>query len=258
MDASRSNRRGPGDRDLHNEGSHNEESHDVQEAASDTMHKADAHNGSRGNISEYTLGEEIANATTHGLGFLGAVVGTVILLVSAGRQADPWKIVSFAIYGTTLMFLYISSTLYHAFPSGRAKNVFRRLDYAAIYALIAGTYTPYTLIPLRGAWGWVMFGLIWGTAIAGISLKMVFFHKHKALAVAMYVVMGWLVVIAVKPIVSAVPFRGLCWLTAGGLFYTTGVAIFARDDISYNHAIWHLFVLAGSLTHFFGIYFYLA
>lgn len=211
----------------------------------------------RGHVSEYTLGEEIANAVTHGIGFVGAVAATVILLVSSSKRGDPWRIVSFAVYGTTLMFLYISSTLYHALPSGRAKALFRRLDYAGIFALIAGTYTPYTLIPLRGAWGWVLFGLIWGTAAAGISLKMVFFHKANAVAVAMYVVMGWLIVIAIKPIVSAVPFRGLLWLTAGGIFYTTGVAVFARDDIPFNHAIWHLFVLAGSLAHFFGIYFYL-
>ncbi len=213
---------------------------------------------SRGHVSEYTLGEEIANSITHGVGFLGAVAATVILIVSAGKQADPWKIVSFAVYGTTLMFLYLSSTLYHALPSGTGKAVFHRLDYAGIYALIAGSYTPYTLIPLRGAWGWVLFGLIWAAAIAGTSLKMVFFHKANAVAVAMYVVMGWLIVIAIKPIVSAVPFHGLMWLTAGGLFYTIGVAIFARDDIPYNHAIWHLFVLAGSVSHFFGIYFYLA
>ncbi len=208
-------------------------------------------------ISEYTPKEEVANATTHAIGAGLAVAATVLLAVSAARRADPWRIVAFSIYGFTLIFMYVASTFYHALQTPRAKAVFRRLDYAAIYLLIAGTYTPYTLVALHGAWRWVLFGLVWGAAVAGISLKMAFFHRAKALAVALYVVMGWLVLVAVKPVVAALPWGGLAWLLAGGLCYTGGVAIFVRDDIPYNHAVWHLFVLAGSICHFFGVYLYL-
>ena len=208
-------------------------------------------------ISEYTPREEVANALTHGVGAGLAVAATAVLLVTAARKGDPWRIVSFAIYGASLVFAYVASTFYHALQTRRAKAVFRRLDYAAIYFLIAGTYTPYTLVAFRGTWGWILFGLVWGAAIAGVSLKMAFFHRAKGLAVALYVVMGWLVVVAAKPVVESLPWGALAWLLAGGLCYTGGVAIFVRDDIPYNHAVWHLFVLAGSILHFFGIYLYL-
>lgn len=192
------------------------------------------------------------NGITHLSGALLALAGAVALIVVGALKADPWKIVSFSIYGTTLVFLYLSSTLYHS-VRGRAKNVLRKMDHAAIYLLIAGTYTPFTLGVLRGAWGWSLFGVIWGLAVAGIVLKSTVGMRFPKLSLAVYLLMGWLVVIAARPLVRHVPPAGLAWLLAGGLAYTAGVAFYARPNARYAHFLWHLAVLAGTVCHFVAV-----
>src|SRR2546423_2073735 len=167
-------------------------------------------------------GEELANSLTHGLGVVLALILGPALVVVAVASGDPWRIVSSAIYATTLLLLFLSSTLYHALRAPRAKEVFRRLDHAAIYLLIAGTYTPFTLITLRGAWGWALFGIVWGLAIAGVALKGTFGARLPALSTAVYLGMGWLAVIALRPLLLNVAPRGMLWLLAGGFFYTAG------------------------------------
>ena len=164
--------------------------------------------------------------------------------------------VRFSIYGSTLILLYLASTFYHSIQSPRAKKTFRVLDHSAIFLLIAGTYTPFTLVNLRGAWGWTLFGLVWGLAIGGIILKVFFVGRFRILSVCLYIGMGWLVLIAFKPRLSVIPVNGIIWLGIGGLAYTFGVIFYAFKQIPFNHAIWHLFVLAGSVCHFFSIFFY--
>jgi len=208
------------------------------------------------NSAGYTLGEEIANALTHGVGVGLAIAALAILVTYAGLHGDAWRVVSFAIYGATLILLYLASTLYHSFSSARVKRVFKALDHAAIFLLIAGTYTPFTLVTLRGAWGWTLFGLIWGFALAGITFETVFLGRYMRWVVAFYVAMGWLVLIAVKPLVDAVPFHGLLWLAGGGLAYTGGVVFYAWKSLPFGHALWHIFVLLGSICHFFAMLFY--
>jgi hemolysin III len=193
--------------------------------------------------------EELANALTHGVGAALAVAGLAVLVTLAALHGDAWRVVSFALYGVTLVLLYVFSTLYHALPWPRAKAVFHRLDHVAIFLLIAGTYTPLSLVTLRGAWGWSMFGVEWALACVGILVKTVFFGRFRGLGVAAYVGMGWVALIAIEPLVTSVPLGGLLWILAGGLAYTGGVAFYVWKTLSYHHAIWHLFVLAGSACH---------
>jgi hemolysin III len=201
-----------------------------------------------------SLGEEIANSVTHGVGLLLSVAGLAFLVVTAVATGDSWRVTAASVYGATLVLLYATSTLYHALPGRRVKTVFQRLDHAAIYLLIAGTYTPFVLGPLRGGWGWSLFGVVWALAVLGIVLKSVFGIRLAVLSTAVYIVMGWLVVIAIGPLVARVPAAGLRWLVAGGVFYTLGVVFFAWDSrVRYSHAVWHLFVLAGSVAHFFAV-----
>ncbi|MFN2567110.1 MAG: hemolysin III family protein [Gemmatimonadaceae bacterium] len=200
------------------------------------------------------LGEEIANSVTHGAGFLASVAALVILVVSAAATGDPWRITAASVYGATLVLLYAASTLYHALPGLRVKAVFQRLDHAAIYLLIAGTYTPFVLVTLRGAWGWSLFGVVWGLAALGVVLKSVFGVRLAVLSTAVYVVMGWLVVIAAAPLAARLPADGLWWLVAGGVLYTLGVVFFAWGRVRYSHTVWHLFVLAGSGAHFYAVF----
>jgi hemolysin III len=196
------------------------------------------------------------SSISHLVGALLALFGLVFLVFGAVHQGDPWKIVSFSIYGTTLVLLYTFSTLYHSLR-GKAKKVFRQLDHLAIYLLIAGTYTPFTLITLRGGWGWSMFGAVWGLAIVGIVLESLPQKGPRVLPVIIYVFMGWIVIIAIKPLVRALPHTGLALLFIGGLFYTSGIIFYALDKkVAYFHGIWHLFVLAGSLCHYFTVLFY--
>jgi hemolysin III len=208
-------------------------------------------------LKTQTLGEEIANSITHGIGAALSIAALVILAVLASRRGDAWRIVSFSIYGATLVFLYLSSTLYHSFVNPRIKNIFRILDHSAIYLLIAGSYTPVTLTLMRGAWGWTLFGVAWVMAIGGIIVTTLLLDKLKALLVLSYVVMGLLVVIAIKPILQMFP-RGLVvWLFIGGACYILGIVFYLWKRLPYHHPIWHLFVLGGSISHFLGILFYL-
>ncbi|MDF2634052.1 MAG: channel protein hemolysin family [Pelosinus sp.] len=201
--------------------------------------------------------EEVMNAVTHGIGTLLAVAGLVLLIVLAYLHGDFWHIVSFSIYGTTLVLLYLASTLYHSFTNEKVKRIFKILDHSAIYLLIAGTYTPFTLVPLHGVLGWTIFGLVWGFAIIGIVLKVFFTGRFKMLSTLCYLGMGWFIVFAIKPLLATVPALGMTWLLVGGLFYTLGSIFYLWKRIPYNHAIWHLFVLAGSISHFIAVFFYI-
>lgn len=208
------------------------------------------------NADRYSLAEEVASSVTHGLGVVLSITALVILTTLAGRSGDKWRVVSFAIYGATLIIMYLSSVLYHSLQEPGIKRVLRYLDHSAIYLLIAGTYTPFTLVNLRGPWGWTLFGLIWGLAALGLLMTVLGFGGSRALASLVYIGMGWLVVVAIKPLLAAVPAGGIAWLVAGGLFYTLGVIFYVWKRLPFNHAIWHLFVLGGSVCHFFAVLFY--
>lgn len=197
--------------------------------------------------------EEIANAITHGIGLLLSIAGFVVLLVLAALRGTAWHIVACSIYGATLICLYTASTLYHAVISPRVKRALRIFDHSAIYLLIAGTYTPFLLVSLRGPWGWSLFGVIWGLALVGVLFKFWFVERFAILSTAVYIAMGWLVVIAAKPVITHLRLTAIIWLLAGGLAYTGGVIFFAAKRIPYSHAIWHLFVLAGSICHYFAV-----
>lgn len=207
-------------------------------------------------MERYSIGEEIAHAVTHGLGLLLSIGGLAVLVAFSALYGDAWHVISSSIYGTTLILLYSFSTLYHGIPSPKAKRVFQRLDHAAIFILIAGTYTPFTLVNLRGPWGWTLFGLVWGIAIAGIVLELVSRNRYKWLSLSLYLGLGWLVLIAIKPMLLSVEVGGLLLLLAGGLCYSFGVIFYVWKRLAYHHAVWHLFVLAGSVLHFFSVLFY--
>ncbi len=201
---------------------------------------------------------ERLNGISHLIGAAGALAGLAVLVVQAARQGDPWKIVSFSIYGVTLVMLYVFSTLYHSLR-GRSKAIFRKLDHFAIYLLIAGTYTPFTLVTLRGAWGWWLFGIIWGLAVIGIVIDALPTKGNRILPLVIYLLMGWSCLAAIRPLLRALPFAGFLWLLAGGLFYTVGVIFFALDTrVRHFHGVWHLFVLAGSISHYCAVLFYVA
>ena len=198
------------------------------------------------------------NGGTHLIGTALAAAGATILVVLAARAGDPWKVVSFSIYGATLFALYTLSTLYHSFR-GKMRRVFQKLDHCSIYLLIAGTYTPFALVTLRGAWGWSLFGVIWGLAAFGIAPEACLGKGARILSLVTYVLMGWLSVIAVKPLLAALTPAGFAWLAAGGLFYTAGIIFYALDEkLRHGHGIWHLFVLAGSTSHYLAILLYVA
>ncbi len=201
--------------------------------------------------------EELYNSITHIVGAALALAGLAVLVVSASLRGDVWRIVSFSVYGATLCLLYSSSALYHS-TGGRVKKFLRVIDHQAIYLLIAGTYTPFTLVTLRGAWGWSLFGVIWGLAVFGVVLDSLHGKGRRIPQLAIYLVMGWLILIALGPLLRGLPFWGLFWLAAGGLFYTSGVTFYLMDErFRYFHAVWHLFVLAGSLSHYFAVLFYI-
>ncbi len=204
----------------------------------------------------YSLSEEIANSVTHGVGAALAVAALAVLVTYAGLFGDAWRVVGFSIYGASLVLLYLFSTLYHAFQNPRVKAVFRVLDHAAIFLLIAGSYTPLTLVTLRGAWGWTLFGVIWAFAIVGIVTTVAFLNAPRWLTASIYVVMGWLAIVAIKPLVAALPTGGMVLLAAGGLSYTGGVVFYVWERLPFNHAVWHLFVLGGSACHYFCMMFY--
>jgi len=198
----------------------------------------------------YPIGEEIANAVTHGVGVALGIVGLVILVMQAAHAGDPWRVTAFSIYGTTLIALYLASTLYHSIPFTKAKRVLQRLDHAAIYLLIAGSYTPLLLVTLRGPTGWTFFGIVWGIAITGCTLEFVAGRRWRRLSLVAYLAMGWISVLIFKQITENLPAGGVALLVAGGATYTAGVIFYVWKRLPYSHAIWHLFVLGGSVCHF--------
>jgi hemolysin III len=200
--------------------------------------------------------EEVANCVTHGIGLALSVAGLFALVTLAWLSGDAWHIVSGTVYGASLVTLYLASTLYHGARTERAKHLLQILDHCCIYLLIAGTYTPFTLVTLRGGWGWTLFGLVWGLSLTGILFRIIFGTRYRPVAVASYVLLGWLCVIAAKPILTLVPTGAILWIVAGGVAYTSGVFFFASDRIRHAHAIWHLFVLAGSICHFVAVALY--
>jgi hemolysin III len=200
-----------------------------------------------------TLGEEIFNSITHGIGALLSLAGLVILTVFAVKKGDAWHVVSFTIFGTSMFLLYLSSTLYHSVTQAKIKNLFARFDHAAIFLLIAGTYTPYVLTTIRGPLGWTLFGIIWALAITGIVIRSIYLTRFRKLMMWFYVAMGWMFLIAVVPMVKNLPATSLTFLFIGAGCYSLGVIFYAWRNLKYGHGIWHLFVLAGTITHFFSI-----
>jgi hemolysin III len=200
-----------------------------------------------------SLGEEIANSVSHGVGLLAALIAAPVLVIDAIQRGDPAGIVGASVFAATMVLLYITSTLYHALPPTRAKAIFRILDHSAIYLFIAGTYTPFALGVLRGPWGSSLLILVWGLALVGIGVKATGGARHPRLWTGVYLAMGWLVVIAAKPLVVAIPPWGLFWLLAGGLVYTAGVGFFAAPRVRYTHFVWHLFVAGGTTCHFVAV-----
>lgn len=201
----------------------------------------------------YSVAEEIVNSLSHGIGALLSIAGLVVLIVFASLYGNSWHIVSFAIYGSTLIVLYAASTLYHSIPQPTLKKVLMKLDHAAIFLLIAGTYTPFVLVSLRGAWGWTLFGIVWALAIAGVTIKSITIFRFRKVSVVVYLFMGWLGLVAIKELVTAVPLHSLTLLIIGGICYTTGVIFYAWRKMPFNHGIWHAFVLCGSILHFFSV-----
>jgi hemolysin III len=207
-------------------------------------------------LQRYSTGEEIANSITHGVGVIFSIAGLAVLTAFASVFGTVWHIVSCSIYGATQIILYTSSTLYHSIPQPRAKAILRLIDHSAIFLLIAGTYTPFLLVSLRGPWDWTLFVLVWGLALLGIALQTFLIRQRKLIATLPYIALGWVVVVAIKPLLSAVASDGLILLVAGGLAYTLGSVFYIWRRLPYHHAIWHVFVLAGSALHFFAILFY--
>ena len=207
---------------------------------------------------QFTTGEEIAHSVTHGIGALLSVAGLVLLIVRAVGTGDPWRVVSFTIFGVTMVLLYTASTIYHALTPPRAKNVFKVLDHSFIYLLIAGSYTPFLLVSLRGGWGWTLFGVVWGVTIVGMVFKVWFAGRFRLVSTLLYIGLGWLCIIAVKPMMASVPGPGLAWLLAGGIAYTGGSVFYLWRGMRFHHAIWHVFVLLGTACHFVAVYEYLS
>jgi hemolysin III len=200
---------------------------------------------------------EVINSITHGIGALASIFGLIYLVIMAGIYGTTWHVVSFSIFGSSMILLYTCSMLYHSFTKPNIKAILQKLDHSAIYILIAGTYTPFALVTLRGPWGWSIFGIIWGLAIAGIIFQLLFYkEKLRFVSSIIYLAMGWIVIIAIKPLLNSLPTGGLLWLLGGGLFYSVGVVFYLWRKLPFNHGIWHLFVLGGTVCHFFSIYQY--
>lgn len=206
----------------------------------------------------FSKGEEIANAITHGIGALGSIAGLIVLIVYSSLYGTAWHVVSFTIFGTTMVILYLSSTLVHAFPPGKAKDLFEIFDHSSIYLFIAGTYTPFTFLVIQGALGWTMFGIIWGLAIAGTVFKAYFVKKYLITSTMLYIAMGWMVTLGWDQIVNNLHPNGVTLLVIGGLCYTFGAIFYVWRGFRYHHAVWHLFVIAGTATHFFCVLLYVS
>jgi hemolysin III len=204
---------------------------------------------------DQSRGEELANSVSHGFGFLAASIVGPILLFAAWRGGDLYFFIGTAIFIAAMLLVYLGSTLYHAWPRGPVKSIFQLLDHSAIFLLIAGTYTPFTLGPLRGAWGWTILALVWMLAVFGVAMKAVSgTERRKGLSLTLYLGMGWLVLVAFRPLIQNVPVSGLLWLVAGGVAYTGGVFFFLSKRHRYSHFVWHLFVLVGTACHFLAIF----
>ena len=199
---------------------------------------------------------EIANSVTHGIGFALSIAGLTLMVVMGALNGGARVVVACSIYGTTLAILYLASTLYHGVQSPRAKRVLRVIDHSAIFLLIAGTYTPFALVSMRGGWGWTVFGVIWGLALIGIVYKIFFFGRWKGTSLALYLMMGWISIITVKPLLESMSVGGIWWLLGGGIAYTVGVVFYAWKSLPFHHAIWHVFVMLGSTCHFFAVMFH--
>ena len=207
-------------------------------------------------VRSQTLAEEIANSVSHGIGLALAITASPILIVAAARAGNAWNLIGVSVFAASMVLLYLASTLYHAITHDRAKRVFRVLDHGAIFLLIAGTYTPFTLGIMRGPWGWTIFGLVWALAAFGLTTKAVIGAHHRWLTVPLYLAMGWIALIAAPQILARVPLSGLIWLLAGGVAYTAGTVFFAAHRVRFSHFAWHLFVIAGTVCHFFAVLWY--
>ena len=207
-------------------------------------------------IKYYSPIEEKINIISHATGFILSIVAFVLLVTHANLHGDVWHIVSFSIFGASLIILYAASTFYHSAKKSELRNRLKIIDHASIYVLIAGTYTPFTLVTLKGTIGWVIFGTSWGLALTGIILKLFFTGKYNLISTIMYVLMGWVIVFAIKPLINNLPLEGLLWLFAGGISYTIGAILYSIKKIKFNHAIFHMFVLIGSFCHFMSVFFY--
>ena len=207
-------------------------------------------------VKNYSCGEEIANSITHGIGIVLAITALGVLTAFAAIYGNARHMVSVSIYGATMILLYTASTLYHSIQYPRAKSILQVLDHSAIYLLIAGTYTPFTLVSLRGEWGWWLFGVIWGLALFGVVFQLSSMRRWQTVSLGLYIGMGWAIVVAIRPLIAAVPPGGIVFLILGGLAYTTGIPFYCWKNLKFHHAVWHLFVLTGTILHFFAVLFY--
>ncbi|MDF1546266.1 MAG: hemolysin III family protein [Bacteroidales bacterium] len=207
-------------------------------------------------IPPYSEKEEKINVLTHGLGLLLSIPALILLVVYSSLYGNVWHVISFSIYGSTLVLLYLASTLYHAAKSPEIKAKLNIFDHSAIYLLIAGTYTPFLLVTIRGPWGWSLFGIVWGLAIIGILMKFFFTSRYKVVSALAYILMGWVIIIAIKPLINNLSTPGLWWLFAGGLSYTIGAVLYTLKKLPYHHAIFHVFVLGGSFAHWVAVFYY--
>jgi len=207
-------------------------------------------------IKHYSPIEEKININSHAIGFILSLVASVLLVTHASLHGNVWHIVSFSIFGASLILLYVVSTCYHSAQKPELRRRLRIIDHASIYVLIAGTYTPFTLVTLKGPIGWTIFGITWGLALTGIILKLFFTGKYKLISTLMYVFMGWVIIFAIKPLINNLPLEGLLWLVAGGMAYTVGAILYSIKKIKFNHAIFHIFVFIGSFSHFVAVFFY--
>jgi hemolysin III len=213
-------------------------------------------NHAKNDDGAHQLREEIANSISHGLALVLAVAALPMLILSAAKVGNTRFTIGAAVFGATIVILYLASTLYHALTHERAKQFFRKIDHCAIFLLIAGSYTPFTLGVLRGPWGWTLLAIIWSLAVAGIAMKVIAGHRHWWVSIVLYVVMGWLAIVAVKPILTLVPLPGILLILAGGIAYSGGLAFFAAHRMRYNHFVWHLFVMAGTVCHYLAVLWY--
>jgi len=205
---------------------------------------------------QQSFAEEIANTVSHGIALVACLIATPFLLSSASRRGDAWSVVGAAVFAGAMIFMYLSSALYHLLSEHRAKQVLRVVDHVAVFLLIAGTYTPFTLGVLRGAWGWTLFSIVWSLAVLGLALKIKGSLSHPLISTGLYLAMGWLMVVAIRPLWLKLPLPGILLLIAGGIAYTVGVAFFAAERVRYSHFVWHLFVVLGTICHFFAVMWY--